>query len=81
MSAIRRAEATWSGDLTTGTGTVSRDLERAVPDLPVTLGRPDRVVRRQDEPGGARRGRPCLVLRDGAVGRPRRAGTRRTAWT
>ena len=36
MSAIRRAEVTWSGDLTTGSGTVSAISSGAFSDLPVS---------------------------------------------
>jgi len=36
MSAIRRAEVAWSGDLSTGSGTVSAVSSRAFSDLPVS---------------------------------------------
>ena len=36
MSAIRRAEVTWGGDLATGTGTVSAASSHAFSDLPVS---------------------------------------------
>lgn len=36
MAAIRRAEATWSGDLTSGEGTVSAVTSGAFAELPVT---------------------------------------------
>ena len=36
MSAIRRADATWSGPLTTGSGSVSASTSAAFADLPVT---------------------------------------------
>lgn len=36
MSAIRRAEVSWSGDLATGTGTVSAVSSGAFTDLPVS---------------------------------------------
>lgn len=36
MSAIRRAEVAWSGDLTTGSGTVSAVSSNAFSDLPVS---------------------------------------------
>ena len=36
MAATRRADATWSGDLTTGSGTVSASTSAAFRDLPVT---------------------------------------------
>jgi osmotically inducible protein OsmC len=36
MAAIRRAEATWQGDLTSGSGVVSAATSRAFSDLPVT---------------------------------------------
>jgi lipoyl-dependent peroxiredoxin len=36
MAAIRRAEATWSGPLSTGTGTVSAISSSTFTDLPVT---------------------------------------------
>ncbi|MGZ9160778.1 MAG: OsmC family peroxiredoxin [Candidatus Limnocylindrales bacterium] len=36
MSAIRRAEVTWSGDLSTGQGTVSAISSNAFSDLPVS---------------------------------------------
>ncbi len=38
MAAIRRAEATWSGALTTGSGEVSAISSGAFSDLPVTWG-------------------------------------------
>jgi osmotically inducible protein OsmC len=36
MAAVRRAEATWSGDLTSGQGSVSAISSGAFSDLPVT---------------------------------------------
>ena len=36
MAAIRRAETSWSGPLTTGSGTVSARSSAAFSDLPVT---------------------------------------------
>jgi osmotically inducible protein OsmC len=36
MAAIRRAEATWQGDLTSGSGVVSASTSRAFSNLPVT---------------------------------------------
>lgn len=36
MSAVRRAEVSWSGDLATGTGTVSAKTSGAFSDLPVS---------------------------------------------
>jgi osmotically inducible protein OsmC len=36
MSAIRRADAAWSGDLQTGRGTVSASTSKVFTDLPVT---------------------------------------------
>jgi osmotically inducible protein OsmC len=36
MAAVRRAEATWSGDLTTGSGTVSAVSSGVFSDLPVS---------------------------------------------
>jgi osmotically inducible protein OsmC len=36
MAAIRRAEATWSGDLATGSGTVSAKSSSSFADLPVS---------------------------------------------
>ena len=36
MAAIRRAETTWSGPLTTGSGTVSARTSAAFSDLPVS---------------------------------------------
>jgi len=36
MPAIRRADATWSGDLLTGSGTVSATTSKAFKDLPVS---------------------------------------------
>jgi len=38
MAAIRQAEATWYGDLTTGAGVVSAATSRAFASLPVTWG-------------------------------------------
>ena len=52
------------------------DDERRVRRAAGVLGRALRGRnRRQDEPGGADRGRACGVLLDGALGRPRKAGT------
>ena len=36
MAAVRRAEATWSGDLTSGSGSVSAVSSGVFSDLPVT---------------------------------------------
>lgn len=36
MAAIRRADATWRGDLLSGSGSVSAATSRAFSDLPVT---------------------------------------------
>ena len=36
MAAVRRAEATWSGDLTSGSGAVSAVSSGVFRDLPVT---------------------------------------------
>jgi lipoyl-dependent peroxiredoxin len=46
MSAIRRAEVTWSGDLTSGSGTVSAISSNAFSDLPVSW------AARTEAPGG-----------------------------
>ena len=46
MAAIRRAEATWSGPLITGTGTVSAVSSASFADLPVTW------AARTEAPGG-----------------------------
>lgn len=46
MSAIRRAEVSWSGDLQTGTGTVSATTSNAFSELPVTW------AARTETPGG-----------------------------
>jgi osmotically inducible protein OsmC len=46
MAAIRRAEATWSGALTTGSGTVSALSSRLFTDLPVSW------AARTEAPGG-----------------------------
>ena len=46
MSAIRRAEVDWSGDLATGSGTVSAISSKAFADLPVSW------VARTEAPGG-----------------------------
>jgi osmotically inducible protein OsmC len=46
MSEIRRAEVTWSGDLATGTGTVSAATSHAFSDLPVSW------AARTESPGG-----------------------------
>lgn len=46
MAAIRRAEATWSGPLITGTGTVSAVSSASFTDLPVTW------AARTEAPGG-----------------------------
>ena len=50
MAAIRRAEVTWSGDLATGTGTVSAIVQRRFDSPAGVLGRADRGARRQDQP-------------------------------
>ena len=46
MSAIRRAEVAWSGDLATGNGTVSAVTSNAFTDLPASL------AARTETPGG-----------------------------
>jgi osmotically inducible protein OsmC len=46
MSAIRRAEVAWSGDLASGTGTVSAASSNAFTDLPVSW------AARTEAPGG-----------------------------
>jgi osmotically inducible protein OsmC len=46
MAAIRRAEVTWSGPLSTGTGTVSAVTSRSFSDLPVSW------TARTEESGG-----------------------------
>jgi osmotically inducible protein OsmC len=46
MSAIRRAEVAWSGDLATGSGTVSAMSSNAFADLPVSW------AARTEAPGG-----------------------------
>jgi lipoyl-dependent peroxiredoxin len=46
MSAIRRAEVAWSGDLATGSGTVSAVSSNAFADLPVSW------AARTEAPGG-----------------------------
>ena len=76
MAAIRRAEATWSGALTTGSGTVTAVSSGAFTDLPV-LGGPDRGLRRQDQPRGAGRGRPAACFAMALSGAPRPAPARR----
>ncbi len=76
MAAIRRAEATWSGALATGSGTVSAMTSGVVRRLPVSWAAQDRVVRRQDESRGAACRGARRLLRDGAVGD---AGSRRDA--
>jgi lipoyl-dependent peroxiredoxin len=46
MAAVRRAEVAWSGDLATGTGTVSAVSSGAFSDLPVSW------AARTEQPGG-----------------------------
>ena len=46
MAAIRRAEATWSGDLASGSGTVSAVSSNVFTDLPVSW------AARTETPGG-----------------------------
>jgi len=46
MSAIRRADATWDGDLTSGTGTVAATTSATFSDLPVSW------AARTEGPGG-----------------------------
>jgi osmotically inducible protein OsmC len=46
MTAVRRASATWSGDLTSGSGTVSAETTGVFRDLPVSWSA------RTEEPGG-----------------------------
>lgn len=46
MSAIRRAEVSWSGDLASGAGTVTAATTQVFTDLPVTW------AARTEEPGG-----------------------------
>ena len=46
MTAMRRADATWTGDLTTGSGVVSASSSHAFTDLPVSW------AARTESPGG-----------------------------
>lgn len=46
MTAVRRASATWSGDLTSGAGTVTAETTRVFNDLPVSW------AARTEDPGG-----------------------------
>ena len=75
MAAIRRAEASWSGALTTGSGEVSAVSSGAFSASARDVGIADRGVRRPHQPGGVGRGRPFRLLRDGPVRSP---GPRRT---
>jgi lipoyl-dependent peroxiredoxin len=61
--AIRMAQTAREGPLASGTGTL-RMGSGAVGELPVTLGRPDRAGRREDQPGGTggRRTLGCYAM-------------------
>ena len=81
MTAVRHAEAAWEGDLISGRGTVSAMSSGAFRDLPVSWAARTEAPRGQDEPRGAPRGRPRVVLRDGPLGGAwPGAGRRRSSW-
>ena len=65
MAAVRRADATWSGDLADRQGHRQRHLERRLQRPGHDLGVAGRVGRRPDEPRGAAGGGPRVVLLDG----------------
>ena len=77
MAAIRTAEVTWNGSLARGRGHDRLRHERRVRRPARHVGVAHRGRRRPDEPRGARRRRPRLVLRDGLLGRARPATARR----
>ena len=66
--ADRTANTVWEGDLAHGNGTLSAQ-ERRDARAARHVGLADRALRRQDEPGGAPRGRAFVVLLDGALAR------------
>ena len=78
MAAIRTAEVTWNGSLAEGAGQHRLRHQRRLHAPAGHLGVADRGRRRPDEPRGAGRLRPRLVLRDGLLrqARPQRDAAR-----
>ena len=65
MAAIRRAEATWSGPLATGSGTVSAATTGVFADLPMTWASRTEAAEGMTSPEELARRRPRVVLLDG----------------
>ena len=72
MATERSAQATWQGDLMSGSGEIHEAPSGAFGPLQVTLGGArGGAARRQDEPRGADRRGARGLLRDGALERAR----------
>ena len=72
MATERRADVTWHGGLTDGSGTITKTTSGAIGEQPVSwAARSEDATRRQDEPGGADRRCARGLLLDGALGRTR----------
>ena len=69
--AVRRAKATWDGDLMSGSGVVSAISSGAFTDMPVTWASRIGGFRRAHQPRGARRVGPRILFLHGALGGPR----------
>ena len=72
MAAKSSATTVWQGDLESGSGK-AKAASGAIPRGRRQLGDADRSRRRQDQPRGAARHSPRLVLLHGARPRPRRS--------
>ena len=67
MAETRHATATWSGNLTEGSGMLLYISSGAFSRMPITLGLTHGRPRGQDEPGGAARRGPRELLLDGLL--------------
>ena len=74
MATDRKAEVTWHGDLMSGSGSIDSVTSGAFGGLDVSWPARSGGAERQDEPGGADRGRARGVLLDGALARARAGG-------
>ena len=74
MATERQASVVWQGDLMNGSGTIAEVPSGAFGPARRLVGVARRGAERQDEPRGADRRRVGVVLRDGALARPREAG-------
>ena len=75
MATDRTANVTWNGSLLEGAGTIDSVGQRRLRPAGRHVGVARRGAGGQDEPRGADRGRARGLLLDGALARPRQAGT------